>query len=196
LVKLALVKIGLDGLRYLQTYDWLFLRALITVGYLGWIAFALTIVIDLHVLHGKIETSRPLGGTLFFSSVIISLYSSFVVSKSPLTYYAYAIFPVAFWEEVYARRHLLVEGRNALFGEITYADGLIIILKAALFVGLIECLVRDHKFTILSLLIPSRHWATFTGSSSLSYSRSLRFGQHFMDRDSFENTNRSRRHGS
>ena len=56
----ALVKLGLDGLRYLQTYDWLFLRALITIGYLGWIAFALTTVVDLHVLHGKTETSRTL----------------------------------------------------------------------------------------------------------------------------------------
>ena len=31
----ALIKIGLQGLRYLQTYDWLFLRALVTMGLLG-----------------------------------------------------------------------------------------------------------------------------------------------------------------
>lgn len=138
----ALVKVGLAGLRYLQTYDWLFLRALITIGYLGWIAFALTTVIDLHVLHGKAETSRTLFGALFFSSILVALYGSFVVSKSPVTYYAYAIFPVVFWEEVYARRNALNEGRKVLFAHVKSAGGVIILLlKAIIGLGLIESLV-------------------------------------------------------
>lgn len=141
------VKLGLEGLRYLQTYDWLFLRALITIGYLGWIAFALTTVIDLHVLHGKTETSRTLFGTVFFSSVLVILYASFIVSKSPVTYYAYAIFPVGFWEEVYARRNSLAEGRKALFGHITSAGGTIaLVLKGVICLGLIESLVSIALF--------------------------------------------------
>lgn len=139
----AVVKLGLEGLRYLQTYDWLFLRALITIGYLGWIAFALTTVIDLHVLHGQTETSRTLFGSIFFSSVLVALFASFIVSKSPLTYYAYAIFPVGFWEEVYARRKALVEGGKLLFGQITSAGGWItLLLKTVVFLGLIESLVN------------------------------------------------------
>jgi phosphatidylinositol glycan class N len=139
----ALVKVGLAGLRYLQTYDWLFLRALITIGYLGWIAFALTTVIDLHVLHGKAETSRTLFGAVFFSSILVILYASFIVSKSPLTYYAYAIFPVGFWEEVYARRNAIDQGRKVLFGHITSAGGsLVLLLKTIIGLGLIESLVR------------------------------------------------------
>ena len=144
-----LVNLGLEGLRYLQTYDWLFLRALITLGYLGWIAFALTTVIDLHVLHGQTETSRTFLGTVFFSSILLLLYGSFILSKSPLTYYAYAVFPVAFWEEVYARRKSLVEGRKALFGHIKSAGGsLMFFIKAAIFLGLIESLVSNlNSFT-------------------------------------------------
>ncbi|KAF4584252.1 GPI ethanolamine phosphate transferase 1 [Ophiocordyceps camponoti-floridani] len=46
----ALIDLALEGLRYLQTYDWLFLRALITMGFVGWMAYALTMVIDLYVL--------------------------------------------------------------------------------------------------------------------------------------------------
>jgi phosphatidylinositol glycan class N len=176
----------------------LFLRALITIGYLGWIAFALTTVIDLHVLHGKTETSRTFAGSAFFSSVLVLLYASFIVSKSPLTYYAYAIFPLAFWEEVYARRHALKEGRRALFGEITSAGGLImLVLKAAIFVGLIECLVSVHiDLRSLSPLTNSRHWATFIGSSSLSCSPALRFGRHFMERDFCEKIKFSLERGS
>jgi len=178
----VLVKIGLEGLRYLQTYDWLFLRALITIGYLGWIAFALTTVIDLHVLHGKTETSRTFVGTVFFSSVLVLLYASFIVSKSPLTYYAYAIFPVAFWEEVYARRNALAEGRKALFGDIKSAGGLVMLtLKAAIFVGLIECLVSIYRSPKSIHIDVLRHWATFIGSSSQSCSLVLHFGLHFTE---------------
>lgn len=143
----SLIKIGLEGLRYLQTYDWLFLRALITIGYLGWIAFALTTVIDLHVLHGKAETSRTLVSKFFFSSVLVTLFASFIASKSPITYYVYAIFPVAFWEEVFARRKALAEGKRILFSNITSAGGrIILIIKAVIFLGLIECLVSLPKF--------------------------------------------------
>lgn len=143
----ALVKLGLDGLRYLQTYDWLFLRALITIGYLGWIAFALTTVIDLHVLHGRTKTSRNVFGNIFFSSILVTLYASFIVSKSPPTYYAYAIFPVGFWEEVYARRNALTEGRKALFGHITSAGGFsVLLLKVVVGLLLIESLVGPLKF--------------------------------------------------
>ena len=151
----SLVKVGLDVLRYLQTYDWLFLRALITIGYLGWIAFALTTVIDLHVLHGKTETSRTLFGNIFFSSVLVMLYASFIVSKSPFTYYAYAIFPVGFWAEVYARRKALKEGGKALIGHVTSPSGyLTLLLKAVLGLVLIESLVctpATSKWTPLTL---------------------------------------------
>jgi phosphatidylinositol glycan class N len=148
----SLVRLGLEGLRYLQTYDWLFLRALITIGYLGWIAFALTTVIDLHVLHGKTETFRGPVGTIFFSSILILLYSSFIVSKSPWTYYAYAIFPVAFWEEVYARRKALVEGKKALFRHITSPGGsIMLVLKAVISLALIESLVGTFGFVTSAL---------------------------------------------
>jgi Phosphatidylinositolglycan class N (PIG-N). len=138
------MKIGLGGLRYLQTYDWLFLRALITIGYLGWIAYALTTVIDLHVLHGHLQPSRTMSGVVAASSTLAALYASFVISKSPLTYYAYAFFPVFFWEEVYARRNSLAEGRRQLFGQVqssSKAASLIFnfIIYVCVIVSLVSC---------------------------------------------------------
>ncbi|KAH8783628.1 GPI ethanolamine phosphate transferase-like protein [Hyaloscypha finlandica] len=172
----AFVKVGLEGLRYLQTYDWLFLRALITTGYLGWIAFALTTVIDLHVLHGKTETSRTLLGNIFFSSILLSLYASFIVSKSPFTYYAYAIFPVGFWEEVYARRNALIEGRKALFGHITSAVGFVVLLlKAAIGLILIESLALGytHREVFSILWAAAASWPAFYGMAFLQANKEL-----------------------
>ncbi|XXG99148.1 hypothetical protein Hte_005483 [Hypoxylon texense] len=141
----ALMKIGLEGMRYLQTYDWLFLRALITIGYLGWMAYALTTVLDLHVLQGTTQASRTLGGSIVFSSILVILYASFTISHSPFTYYAYAFFPVFFWEEVYARRDTLVKGREALFGHIkTGPKMLSLILNIIVYVGIIQSLAVGY----------------------------------------------------
>ncbi|RCI13749.1 hypothetical protein L249_8087 [Ophiocordyceps polyrhachis-furcata BCC 54312] len=117
----ALIGLALEGLRYLQTYDWLFLRALITSGYLGWMAYALTMVIDLFVLQKSVAPNRTLLSMAFFSSILLALYSSFFISKSPSSYYAYAFFPPVFWEEVYAHRFSLARGRTVLFVSGEYA---------------------------------------------------------------------------
>lgn len=172
----ALVKDGLDGLRYLQTYDWLFLRALITIGYLGWIAFALTTVIDLHVLHGMTETSRNLPGTIFFSSILALLFSSFIVSKSPFTYYAYAIFPVGFWEEVYARRNALNEGRKVLFEHVKTAGGwVVLLLKAVAGLAMIECLALGytHREVFSVLFVVAAFWPAFYGMEFVKANKGL-----------------------
>lgn len=139
----VLTKIALEGLRYHQTYDWLFLQAQITIGYLGWIAFALTTVIDLHILQGTTQPKRSLCWTVLFSSALAAMYAFFIASRSPLMYYAYAFFPVVFWEEVFARRETLVKGRQALFGHIQSGkDVLSLVLRSIIHLGIVESLVK------------------------------------------------------
>lgn len=96
-------------------YDWLFLRTLVTAGYLGWIAYALTTVVDLHILHSETKPARTNAATSFFVSILVALYGVLWVQKSAPTYYAYAFFPVFFWEEVFARKSTLKAGAKVLF---------------------------------------------------------------------------------
>lgn len=159
-----LIKVGLEGLRYLQTYDWLFLRALVTAGYVGWIAFALTTVIDLHVLHGTVDTSRTTASVVFFASAFAALCSFLAVRSSSWTYYAYAIFPVMFWEEVFARRYALAQGRKVLLGHIKGFQGYLdLTFRIIAFLALLEalvCFVPASGITITDL--------TFTGPKLFS----------------------------
>ncbi|KXT05012.1 hypothetical protein AC578_10339 [Pseudocercospora eumusae] len=151
-----LIKLGLQGLRYLQTYAWLFLRTLVTAGYAGWIAFAFTTAVDVYMLDGKIEPARPTGHIIAFSSILVVLFSLLFVESSPVTYYAYAIFPVAFWEEVFARRQALIEGKNRLFAHFTKADVTKLALNVAAYFALLEIMVQSYYhrqiYTILYLL--------------------------------------------
>ena len=137
-----LLHLGLDGLRYLQTYDWLFLRALVTSGYLGWIVFAITTVIDMHVLHGKTHASRTIATTSFFGAAFVALFSLLIIRKAPYTYYLYAVFPPIFWEEVVARREALRLGARVLLKNVSSkTDSLLLGLKAIAFLALLEVLV-------------------------------------------------------
>lgn len=164
----ALLKLGLAGLRYLQTYDWLFLRALITIGYLGWMAYALTTVADLHILDDKTRPlpSKTLGNDIFFSSFLLAMYASFFASGSSPSYYAYAFFPVFFWKCVFGRRASLVAACNKLVSSLGKdktsssssrgARIVSLVFKAALYIAVMESLALGYIyreiFTMLFIL--------------------------------------------
>lgn len=138
----GLLNLGIDGLRYLQTYDWLFLRVLVTSGYLGWIAFAFTTVIDLHVLDGKTQTSRSFVTSAIFGALVTCFFSYLFVRKAPVSFYAYALFPFVFWEEVVARREAVLKGSRVLLQDVKSKKQVIYLAFEALaFVGLLEALV-------------------------------------------------------
>ena len=140
-----LLQLGLAGLRYLQTYDWLFLRALVTAGYLGWIAFALTTVVDMHVLHGKTTTSRTLATSATVGAVGAILFSTLLLRKAPTTYYLYAIFPLIFWEEVLARRQALSLGLSVLLKDVKGRRGFVALgIQSLAFLFILEALVSAH----------------------------------------------------
>ena len=139
---MALIKTGLDGLRYLQTYNWFFLRTLVTAGYVGWMAFGVTSIIDQHVLRGSTKPQRTVASSIAFSSILVALFSFLFVQSSPWTYYAYSVFPVFFWEEVFVRRSALYQGQRVLFGKISSkASRLSLGVQALAFTALLQALV-------------------------------------------------------
>lgn len=160
----ALIQFGLQGLRYLQTYDWLFLRALITVGYIGWMVYALATVVNLHVLQGAVEPSRDTVSTAVSSSVYVLMAASFIASKSPITYYAYAFFPVFFWEEAYARRESLIRGANIIFGSTRPVS---LLFGGAAYVGIIISLAVGyiHREVLTVLFVIAAFWPLASGVS-------------------------------
>jgi GPI ethanolamine phosphate transferase 1 len=158
---------AVQGLRYLQTYDWLFLRALVTIGYLGWIAYALTTVIDLHVLQGTVAAARNFTTTTIFISILILLYSSFIIDHSPPTYFAYAFFPVFFWEEVFAQRKGCIAGVKVLFGNINgSSDYASFAIQLLVYVGILEALVQSyfHRTILTICYVLAAFWPSLYGA--------------------------------
>lgn len=161
---MKLIKSGLEGLRYLQTYDWLFLRTIVTMGYLGWMTFALTTVLDIYVTYGSTEAKRSTGSIVFFSSILVALYSVFIIQKSRFTYYAYAFFPVVFWEEIYARRATIAQGAKKLVNGVN--GGKLKLLGIAVGgVALLEAMVTGylHREVFTACYFFASVWPAFYG---------------------------------
>lgn len=60
----------LEGLRYFQTYDWLFLRGVVTAGYIGWCVFCFEFVIRSFVLRDQSQTSLSIKSCLTVSNEV------------------------------------------------------------------------------------------------------------------------------
>ncbi|PGH15050.1 GPI ethanolamine phosphate transferase 1 [Polytolypa hystricis UAMH7299] len=172
----VLLHAGLEGLRYLQTYDWLFLRTIVTAGYLGWIAYALTTVIDLHVLHESSPAIRTTFSTMAFSSALVVLFSIFWIQNSSWRYYMYGLFPVFFWEEVVARRNALAVGGKVLLGHIQSFGGYVSFgLQTLLYVGVLEALVQSyfHREIFTVCFIIAGFWPLVYGTGFLLQNKLL-----------------------
>ncbi|KAJ2004481.1 Glycosyl phosphatidyl inositol anchor synthesis [Coemansia thaxteri] len=106
-----LIKICLEGLRYFQRYDWLLLRSVVSMGYLGWILYSLLFIFKSYILptpaHKHSENgsdSRRLSGSGLLTATAIILFTTFSLifykQHSPAMYYAYVAFPIYFWTDI------------------------------------------------------------------------------------------------
>lgn len=176
LMSQELLRVGIEGLRYLQTYDWLFLRMLVTMGYLGWITFALCTVIDLHVLQNRGSFSRDPATSALFGIVLSGLLLTLWLRNAPYTYYLYAVFPVFFWKEILQRRSALISGvRLLLLGSPDSDRGLSLSAKTLAFIGFLEALVLSyfHRSVYTASFIAAAFWPAMYGGSFISRNKIL-----------------------
>lgn len=132
-----LIQLTLDGLNYLQTYNWLFLRTVVTLGFIGWTLFLFILFVQMFVTEeGAGNAGVVYGGVA--AGVAVCLAYVLWYQNSPFNYYMYAAFPVYFWHQIACHRANLAAGLRTMFGPMTIA------LRTAtvvLFIGMYEAIV-------------------------------------------------------
>ncbi|TFK43974.1 Phosphatidylinositolglycan class N-domain-containing protein [Crucibulum laeve] len=93
-----LIKSALAGLHYLQTYDRLLIRAIVTAAYLGWAAFA-SLYIFRPLDRPDAVRAYPALITTVSLVVLLGFWGLFAAQKSAWTFYVYIAFPCYFWRE-------------------------------------------------------------------------------------------------
>ncbi|VFQ88721.1 unnamed protein product [Cuscuta campestris] len=109
--------LALSGLNYFQTYDWLMLLTVITVGYIGWMVYILLHVLEcytslpeklsrtVHLFHLRKNSPKAnlCGGLLMGAFCVILLYE-----HSPPLYHAYIAMTLFLWTQILSEYQFLL----------------------------------------------------------------------------------------
>ncbi|XP_074302204.1 uncharacterized protein LOC141633684 isoform X1 [Silene latifolia] len=109
-------KLALQGLHYFQTYDWMMLMTVITLGYIGWIIYLVVHVLQSYTSwpgkmmkkeeadhqEKKLRKVYILGG-LFMGAFSVIL----LIERSPPLYHAYTAMTVFLWTQILSEYQFL-----------------------------------------------------------------------------------------
>lgn len=133
-----LMKATLDGLQYLTTYNWRFIRTVVTLGFVGWITYSFTLFLRLFILDKEYQLRTSALNYATFGLLSAALNWVLYYQRSPFNYYMYLLFPLFFWSQISTNRVILHEGVREFFKGISVAKRLGI---AAGIVGVYEGIV-------------------------------------------------------
>ena len=120
-----------------SSYDRFLIRAIVIVAYLGWAAYAALFVFRPPEIPSSAKSHGPFV-TVALISVMLILWASFAVQKSPWTFYVYVTFPCYFWNQVLLRivnpvHRWVRERRLGSYGSS--------LLQAGLVICILQCMV-------------------------------------------------------
>ncbi|KAJ3009427.1 UNVERIFIED_CONTAM: Glycosyl phosphatidyl inositol anchor synthesis [Siphonaria sp. JEL0065] len=172
-----LARLCVEGLRYYQIYDWLFLRGMISVGYLGWIVNSLLFVLKNYgsssaSLSTDDEDERKL--VSYGALVIFLAFSSLMyLKKSHPNYYLYIAFLVYLWSEVFKERKF---AWNLISSNLTSGSWVSKLGKGVIYVIALEILVYSYfsrEILTPSLVLAGLGWPFLTPDAFRSRNQKL-----------------------
>ncbi|KAJ7664945.1 Phosphatidylinositolglycan class N-domain-containing protein [Mycena rosella] len=154
-----LIQDGLEGLRYLQTYERMLIKTMATAAYTGWAAYASLFIFRPLDTHGTASSGRA-AITGVASIALAAFWILFAVQRSPWTYYLYIAFPCYFWQQFAVQvlpllrtsMHLLGYTRVLLYG------GLVIAALQSMVAAYVHRSIWSVGFLLIGTVWPLMSW--------------------------------------
>ncbi|XP_025890346.1 GPI ethanolamine phosphate transferase 1 isoform X1 [Nothoprocta perdicaria] len=106
----TVINLALEGLSYYHTYDRLFLGLSIAMGFVGWTAYVILVIVKTHTNLAKAAPRHGKESTILlyvfaFVGTIITFF--LLIQTCPWTYYIYCLLPVPVWYAVVKEFHVI-----------------------------------------------------------------------------------------
>ncbi|GAV74818.1 Sulfatase domain-containing protein/Lipase_3 domain-containing protein/PigN domain-containing protein [Cephalotus follicularis] len=162
--------LALEGLHYFQTYDWLMLMAVITLGYIGWIIFLVLHVLQSYTsLPGDIfrkeqsSLQKQKTGKVYVCGFLLMGMICFklLMEHSPALYHAYIAMTVFLWTQIVSEHRFLIalwryfSGRKYKFVELLATSAVSVLILEFLVNSFIERKLYTWCFLMVGVIAAS-----------------------------------------
>ncbi|KAF8076905.1 Phosphatidylinositolglycan class N-domain-containing protein [Lyophyllum atratum] len=149
-----LIQTGLNGLHYLQTYERLLIRGIVTAAYIGWAAYASLYIFRPMDYMSVAPASACNNGIVdaVAGVTLLGFWALFAVQRAPWTFYVYIAFPCYFWHQVLSQ--IMLGLPNQVRGRVSYLKVLVsTVMTVAVLQGMVAAYTHRFIWSIGFLLI-------------------------------------------
>ncbi|KAJ7837393.1 Phosphatidylinositolglycan class N-domain-containing protein [Mycena olivaceomarginata] len=157
-----LIKEGLEGLRYLQTYERTLIRGMAIAAYTGWAAYAALFIFRPLDTYGAHSSSGRATVTGLAGLALMALWTLFAIQGSPWTYYLYIAFPCYFWQQFVVQVLPVLRDHTRRIGytQTVLYGGLVILSLQSMVSAYVERSVWSMGFFLIGIVWPVGAWTT------------------------------------
>lgn len=160
-----LMKITLEGLYYLTTYNWILIRSIVTLGFIGWICYSFMVFLKSFILKNEKIPETSLQKTValmtFFALLGSGMTYVLFYQNSTFNFYMYLLFPLYFWYNIILNFNVLKVGAKKFFFDINDKENKqrsfkLVVMVILQIIGVFECIVygffKRKVFTVVFVL--------------------------------------------
>ncbi|KAJ6601273.1 Phosphatidylinositolglycan class N-domain-containing protein [Mycena vulgaris] len=153
-----LIEDGLEGLRYLQTYERMLIKAMATAAYIGWAAYASLFIF--RPLDTQRDTSSGRAITSVAVVALATFWILFAIQRSPWTYYLYIAFPCYFWQQftIQILPLLRISALQMHFTRTLLYGGLVIAVLQCMVAAYVHRFIWSVGFLLIGTVWPLTSW--------------------------------------
>ncbi|KAG2135363.1 Phosphatidylinositolglycan class N-domain-containing protein [Suillus bovinus] len=167
-----LIKVTLQGLRYLETYNRVLIRIIVMIAYLGWSAYA---SLSIFPPPASLVSDRQRTVVRIATATILAIFwALFAAERAPWTFYVYVTFPCYFWQQ-FALRGVPIavqqfkssDRRGHFIGRVLFHLVIVVVVLQCMVAAYTHRSLWSIGFLTMGFLWPYASWPSHVRSQHL-----------------------------
>lgn len=158
-----LIKVTLQGLRYLETYNRVLIRIIVMIAYLGWSAYA---SLSIFPPPASLVSDRQRTMVRLATAAILAIFwALFAAERAPWTFYVYVTFPCYFWQQFALRGVPIVvqqfkssDRRGPFMGRVLFHTVIVVVVLQCMVAAYTHRSLWSLGFLVMGILWPYASW--------------------------------------